>query len=336
MLFAVALLAQSATQVLQPSPAGGRLEIRGVEQSVAQCPKYGWEFPVAYEGWGGFGESVELRFRVYAQRQQAAPLAVSATRMLLRLWEMSKVRIRFDHPLAYGSLVEVFLCDGGTPGGEQGVFHYPGGRATNGIYIYYLESFTDPVERAREIAHEYGHAILPHVSGFESPEEFGNGYLGEKLFLTWLEDAVSRGHLSPEDAMGADLSEWVRRNVHPASDSVWLNGLDEAVLTGKGKRALDAYVGMHLYFWEAFPSALGRGMKVAGGSKATDALKGLLFAVDEIGSWEVFIPQRLTGREVWLPVGRDWKVTGGSIVSRKAAWTKVRPTSSKLTIEKTG
>lgn len=333
----IAALMIGWSEVLPASPAGGRLEIRDLHAEVCLCPKYGWEFPFAVEGWGAIGEAkAELRFRVYAQGQKSVDLARSATRMLLRLWEMARARIRFDHPLAYRSLVEVFLCDGGRPGGEQGIFHYADGRTTNGIYIYHLESFGDPVERAREIAHEYGHAILPSVSGFERPEEFGNGFLGEKLFLSWLADAMSRGHLVAEDAMGADLTSWVKANAHPLSDAVWLNGPDNAALSGKGRNAIDAYLGLHLYFWEAFPAALGRGMKVARGSKASDALKGLLYAVDEIGVWEVFIPDRLKGKEVWLPVARGWNTSGGSVMTRRRDWAKVKPTGSKLTVEKTG
>lgn len=333
MLIGCMVLAQVSAEVLAPSPAGARLEIREGPPVVAQCPKYGWEFPLAFEGWAGLGGEPELRFRVYAQSQKAAPIAKSATRMLLRIWEMSKVRIRFDHPLMYYSLVEVFLCDGGEAGGEQGTFHYPNGRATNGIYIYHLDSFKDPVERAREIAHEYGHAILPNTRGFESPEEFGNGYLGEKLFLFWLADSVSRGQLTTEDTMGAELSSWVARHAKPLADAVWLNGPDEAALASKGQRALDAFIGLHLYYWEAFPGALGRGMKLVGGPRASDLLKGLLFAVDELGDWEVYVPERFRGKEIWLPVA-GWKVGGGSVVGRKGAWAKVRPGTGKLEVRK--
>ncbi len=333
MLLAATILAQASAEVLSPSPAGARLEIREWPGTIAKCPKYGWEFPFAYEGWAGSGDASELRLRVYAQSVKSAPIAKSATRMLLRLWEMSTVRIRFDHPLMFKSLIEVFLCDGGAAGGEQGIFHYPDGRSTSGIYIYHLDSFTDPVERAREIAHEYGHAILPNTRGFETPEEFGNGFLGEKLFLMWLVGSIAKGHLTIDDAMGADLTDWVRKNAHPLSDSVWLGGPKQSALTGSGQRALDAYIGTHLYFWEAFPSALGRGMKLAGGPRATDVLKGLLYAIEEIGDWEVYVPDRLRGKEVWLPVN-GWKVSGGSVVSRSGTWAKIRTSNVKLEVVK--
>ena len=49
-----------------------------------------------------------------------------------------------------------------------------------------IDTSKPQAEACRELAHEYGHAVLPAIGGFKSPEDWANGYLGERLFLRWL------------------------------------------------------------------------------------------------------------------------------------------------------
>lgn len=306
------------------------------------CPKYGWEYPFLSTGFvRRAGAEAELRFRVYCQSRRRLPAAVSVNRALLRLWSLVDSRLGLDHARPYGRLVEVFLTEGGDAGGEQGIFFGPGPdgqpRSHNTIYIYHLSSFDGPVEKAREVAHEYGHAVLPAIGGFEAPEEWGNGSLGERLFLMWLAEELASGALKPEDAMGAEadaVAAWVRDRVLPLSDRVWLNGPDLKLLKSKGPEAMDEYLGVMLMAAQAFPDAMPRAVLLSGGVKAMDALRGVLRATEERETWEVRVPERLRGREVWLPLPGRWEFEGAEELERKGDWVKVRPGGATVTAVK--
>lgn len=258
----------------------------------------------------------------------------------MRLWDLSKTRLGIDHPLLYSSIVDVFLADGGKAGGEQGIFHGPdgkGGRSSyNCIYIYHVDDFADPVEMVRELSHEYGHAVLPPVGGFATPEDWGNGFLGEKLFTTWVARALSANALKPEDCFGAkggEVGAWVKANAEPLADMVWRRGPDASRLASKGDAAMNEYIGTLLFLDEAMPQLLGRALKLSGGRSAKDALSGIDAAVAEQQRLDVVIPTRLSGN-VWLPLPQKWTCDGAAIVKRKAGWAEVKPRGRKVTLRK--
>jgi hypothetical protein len=227
--------------------------------------------------------------------------------MTLRLWDLSNTKLGFDHSRLFGKLVNVYLCGGGTPGGEQ-LFY----QRQNAIYIYQLSSFKPPMEMAREIAHEYGHAMLPAVGGFVSPEDWGNGYLGERLFLTWA------AQLSSDDIMGVekrDLFSWLGKKATPLALRVWNHGPPP-------KLKMDDYIGLNLFVWEAFPNALGRAMLLSGGQDAQASLRGVLEAVNEKRTWRIRVPRGLT--EVWLPLRGKWNISGGTFIGRRGDWVRVK------------
>jgi hypothetical protein len=304
------------------------------------CPKYRWEFPFripVYES--GDGESRELRFEVFCQTVKRLPEAEAVSRALTRLYELLKVRLKGEHPRSYQQRIVVFLAEGGTAGAEQGVFEGPDSQGTlvlhNTLYIYHLESFANPVEKLREVAHEYGHAVLPPVGGFEKPESWANGLLGETLFLFWAEQELRAGRWKPEELFDVDpsaLSEWVRKWALPLSDSVWLKGVNEHVLAGKGEQAMREYVGLALYLAEAFPEALPRALRVGGGTRAVDVLNGLFLALEERSEWKVLLPERHKGKPLWLPLpsGGEWR--GGRVLKRSGKWVQVQPSSSGLVL----
>ena len=190
-----------------------------------------WEFPWIIAGnarLNGDSPASDLKVRIYAQEQKASK-APQVARMLLRLYEFNVERFHLGHnPNYHKGLVDVFLCFGGKAGGEQLIDTetvddpiYPGKKniyQTNTIYIYDTSSFTDPVEMAREIAHEYGHATWAHIGGFTEPEEWAEGYLAEKVYLRWFRDEMAKGVLTPDDAMGATvagLDKWLADNADP-------------------------------------------------------------------------------------------------------------------------
>lgn len=297
-------------------------------------PKNRWEHPFVVQGFMGVRGEERLRFVVHAQTARTYSTALLATRQLLRLLEYAHANFQFDAPLAYGRRVDVFLSEGGEPGGEQGVFEGPDEngrlRSFNCIYIYDLDSFREPVEMAREIAHELGHLIIPPVGGFENPERWANGALGERMFLSYL----SSNHIAIEDRMGAAaeaLRRWVADNVWPLADEVFLRGPSQTLQEGK-PIPMESYLGLMLMFYEVFPDAFGRAARLAGGTGAKDAHDGILKAIEERSLWNVVVPERLRNRAIFLPAPGEWIVEGGKPLSRKGAWLKIQPLASAVTL----
>ncbi len=73
---------------------------------------------------------------------------------------------------------DVWLCAGGQTGGEQW---------RSNLYLYSLETPRSSIEWIREIVHEYSHLALPAIGGYNAPEYWANGYLGERLLVRWLQ-----------------------------------------------------------------------------------------------------------------------------------------------------
>lgn len=72
---------------------------------------------------------------------------------------------------------DVWLCTGGGAGGEQW---------RSNLYLYHLETPRSSIEWLREVVHEYSHLALPAIGGYQAPEYWANGYLGERLLVRWL------------------------------------------------------------------------------------------------------------------------------------------------------
>ncbi len=303
------------------------------------CPKYRWEYPfrVQIRESESTGAS-ELRFEVYCQSAKRLADAEEVSRALARLYEILKEHLKGEHPRSYHQRILVFLTEGGTPGGEQGIFEGPDLQGNlvlqNTIYIYHLESFADPVEKLREVAHEYGHAVLPPVGGFEEPEPWANGFLGEALFLYRTLEELHKGKGRPEDLFGVDpsaLAGWVSRKVVPLMDSIWLKGVNEAVLSQKGERAMKEYVGLVLYIAEAFPEALPRALRL-GGTHPQDTLRGFFLALEERQEWKVAVPERHRQASVWLPLPPKGEWQGARIIQRSGKWVLLKPQGVTLSL----
>ncbi|MFZ4506527.1 MAG: hypothetical protein ACOYON_02375 [Fimbriimonas sp.] len=136
-----------------------------------------WMFEWITSGYGLVGgdtKQFELRFRIYNQeRKDEGDVSPQIAAMLLRMWQMNVDQLRLEHAEQFNRrIVDVYVCYGGKAGGEQ-LFDVDRQMnpqtKVNTIYFYDLRSFKDPLEMAREVAHEYGHATLPAV-GFGEPE----------------------------------------------------------------------------------------------------------------------------------------------------------------------
>jgi hypothetical protein len=192
----------------------------------------------------------------------------------------------------------------------------------NTIYIYQIQNAKDPVELAREVAHEYGHATLPPVGGFETPEDWGNGYLGEKLYMRHLRDFSLSGAFGPADAMGAtpeQLDRFVKREVELLSEKVWLNGPD-------------AYLGLALYAEEILPPrAFARSLQLIGSTKAADYPDAVILAAAEVETFAIVPPKSLAGKDVWIPLGNG-KLEGIKPIKRSGHWALVRPLTGVIRV----
>lgn len=297
---------------------------------------------------GGYVENSEdpayrdLRFRVYSQdRRDKDDPAWNVARMLLRLWETTRTDYALDHnPLYNGGLVDVYLSQGGLAGGEQR-FEVDDQQSppvkVNTIYIYDLPSFTDPIEMAREVAHEYGHAILPPVGGFLKPEDWANGYLGEKIYLRKFAREMAAGRMWPQDVMGTDkekMAEWVGKNVDPVTDAIALKGPRLDLAKTRGKASMDAYLGTALWVEEAYgPKVFARSAKMNGEADVKGYLDAVQLAVEEPDRIEVNLPARLAGKAIYLPVGKA-KIQGGTVLLKKNGWAKIQPSGPLVIVNR--
>lgn len=299
-------------------------------------PQHKWEFEWVSSGLGRDLEgdpNYRLRVRVFNQmRRERNDRTLPTARMAMRMWEFNRDYIRLDHAPSYNSrTIDFYLCFGGKAGGEQRFDEEVEGgltRKVNTIYVYDLNSFTDPVEMAREIAHEYGHATLMPAGGFEQPEDWANGYLGEKIHLRWFRNALREKKLIPDDVMGATLEQldaFVKREVDPIWTRTALMGPDLGLLKEKGARAMDAYIGLVIYMQAILPTnVFSRSLVLGGSYAAADLPNGILNAIQETESVMLTIPEELKDRAIWLPVGKG-QVTGGAIVKRAGDWVQFRP-----------
>ncbi|HEY0866580.1 MAG TPA: hypothetical protein VGE01_04350 [Fimbriimonas sp.] len=282
---------------------------------------------------------VSLRFRVYSQeRRQEGDLAPQVAQTLLRLFDRNFWQLGIDHnPVYNDGIIDVYLCWGGQAGGEQ-LYDQEVVRnrpvKVNTIYIYDLASFTEPVEKLREVAHEYGHASLPPIGGFDEPEHWANGYLGEKINLAYLRDGLAKGWFTPDDTMGAtqaQLDLWVKSNVEPLVAKAASDPPSEPRLAGKDKASMDAYIGLAAYMNALLPpKTFTRSMALTGSIKATDYPAGIALAVEE-ASQKLQIPAYLLGKKIWVPTS-DGTVTGATVLKKKGGWAQVQPKTPELTI----
>lgn len=283
----------------------------------------------------------EPRFHVYSQvRRDSDDLAPAVARMLVRLWQQVHKRWRYDNPRDYeNGTVDVYLCEGGRPGGEQYLgFEYPGsgqGHSVNVICVYDVKSFAKPIEMAREVAHEYGHAVLPGINGFKQPEDWANGYLGERLFLRWFRDVMAGKQLEPADAMGAsadELDRLIKLRVDPLVLAAASAPPNLSVLHKTGPEAMAAYHGLVLYVDSILPRTVaGRSMRLVGTTHAWDYPHAIVMAEQELDRFTMNIPPLLKGTPLWIPLGKG-KLSGAQILKRQGEWVQIAPPTGQVTV----
>ncbi len=310
-------------------------------------PKNAWEFNWIFPGLGrapAQPEAYTLRFRTYVQtRNEERDLGPPVSRMLLQLWGYNIRRLRLEHSNAYFlQLVDVYLCDLGKPGGEQlfgedpfNVDEFGRPRRANQIYIYDLASFSDPVEMAREIAHEYGHATLPPIGGFESPESWANGYLGETLYLTWMARDAKAGKLQLVDSMGADaemLTEYHQTKIAPLSKEVGTNGPDLTKFKSKDQVSMNHFLGLALHAESILPEGAFRRSLMLTGIVGSEYPKSIVEAASEVEELTLNVPEYFRGKPMWIPLGKG-KLNGLKPLKSRAGWVQVQPKAAIIRVK---
>ncbi len=313
-------------------------------------PAQPFEFEWAVTGMGrrNFPGNFDARCRVYSQERKAkGDVAPGVAREIMQLWAMNYTKLGLEHsPLFNDQVVDVYLCWGGKPGGEQ-LFDIDS-RIHNGVkeefkantvYIYDLPSFKDPIEMCREVAHEYGHATLPAIGGFKDPEEWGNGYLGERLFLRWLRDGIKSKKLGTVDAMDAsleDLDAWVKKNVDPLVEHTAQTGVEMGMLEGTGPAALDSYMGLVLYLDTIFPPrTFAMSLRDTASTKAKDFALAIIRTIDASDTRIVLsLPAGRKGG-LWVPVGKG-KIAGAQTLKKKGDWAFILPGTGAVSIVPAG
>jgi hypothetical protein len=288
-------------------------------------------------------EQTDLRHRVYSQERKANnDPSVDVARLLLRLYDFNFRQLGLDHSAALGQgVVDVYLCFGGEPGGEQRFdVDYQRNNATTGrpgervntIYIFDLNSFTDPTEKLREVAHEYGHATLPPVGGFQRPEDWANGYLGERVYLRWIRNQMAKGMYLMADAMGATfegVDQYVKTKVDPLVATAVADG-PNGKWSGAGH--MDGFMGLALAAEKYVGGrAMSRGLSLTDPTDAKGFAQGISDAIQEQPSWRVTVDEMDKSKSVWLPTG-DIVTDGATILEKSGIWRRLRIDSASYTL----
>jgi hypothetical protein len=195
---------------------------------------------------GGSVVGYARRFVVYAPDKDSLPTAKRVARLLLLLYGLNRERMKFDH-FRNAPTVEVWLTRNAGAGLDTNV---AGEQFKNQIYIYNLYAERRPVEWMREVAHEYGHYALPYISGFTAPEDWGNGVLGERLFVKWIADGLHDGRLKPESvpfASPEEIESYVSKQVTPLIRRFARDGVEARTLAKRDAGGMDTFTGFALY-----------------------------------------------------------------------------------------
>ncbi|MGQ9523454.1 MAG: hypothetical protein ACUVTZ_01310 [Armatimonadota bacterium] len=163
--------------------------------SAASDPRYDRRFP--YHLWAYSSNpsrsEFRLKFVLHVQREMDMPLAAKCARVLLAFADMARSRLGLESRFADDGVVHVWLTHWGKPGGEQWQQH---------IYLYSIDTPRQPIEWVRQLAHEFGHLVIPGIRLPSVGEEWANGLIGERLFVKWMHE----GGLSNLWEPGTDLA----------------------------------------------------------------------------------------------------------------------------------
>ncbi len=242
------------------------------------------------------------RFAIYSPDRETLPYARRAGQFCALLWSAANARYKTLCQNLRSGVVNLWLTRRGEGGGE----HF-----RNNLYFYSLLSERTGLEWARTLAHEYGHYLLPGASGYMEPENWGNGLLGERLFLRWIRDDLEAKRLEASQVPFvslAELNDYCEKQVYPLIGQVRDSGPDRALLAGSRKASMDAFTGLLLFADQTYGSPILYEMLIylkrtpARGARGDEFLTALERALDHAEHFTITLPE--TGAtHVYLPRG---------------------------------
>ena len=311
-----------------------------------KSPLNGWDFEYMTSGFArdSENEGYNARIEVFNQFRPAEddPTDLVA-RELMRLWDFNRWRLNSDHSeYIFHRTVDIYLCFGGDPGGEQRTMEDPYQLDQNGsptrvntIYIYAVPTLKDRSEFAREVAHEYGHATWPPIGGYTKPEQWASGDMGERVFMTWLYKELEYKRLTPDDMMGTslkDMRKFYWDKIVPDLRRVGTSGPNLALLASKSVKGYAELLGLTSYLAELMPhKTFGRTVMLSTGRDAMDYYRACLKAATEKPEWNLTVPECLVGYAIWVPLPKG-TIKGAKELRREGDWVKVQPTAKSITV----
>ncbi len=308
----------------------------GPNGSIKQSPENDWNFEQrSYSGILDQGKDL-YRFRVFRQSSITGGIftTTNVAAFFCHLYDFNLNRLHLDHAENFNNQkIDVYLCQEGTGGGKQ----YFGLDATehdssgspikaNLIFIYDVGSLNDPLEACRELAHEYGHATLPpiHIDG--GREEWANGHLGERIYMSTLLRLLEKGQISESDLFGAtkvDLNLYYDVKVKPLLGVAVGGGPELKTLVEASDKAFDAFLSEACAAYEMLPiETFRRSLVLNQDQSAVGYHKALLEAMAESETLTITKPRNYTSAPWWVPVGRG-KIMGTKPVAFKNGWAKI-------------
>lgn len=258
------------------------------------------------------------RFKVYTTSSSEKQLATNVACFFLLLYREVSQHLHFDHPAE--QTLSVWLSPSRFTNADVG-----GEQFRNQIYIYDIYAARSPFEWCRELAHEYGHYILPGVTGFTSPEPWANGVLGERLFTLWIAEDISAKTLDWQNVpflTPKDLDEDIQHQLVPLIMRIaGASQFPMNLLRRNDAEGMNAYTALCLYIEAIYGSdMLLRSMALTlPSSRApliipTDFLSGFYTAVQTSQQIRITIPSFLSISSLlcYLPSGK-WSCQGLSI-----------------------
>ncbi len=304
-----------------------------------KSPLQGWIFEWATNAFQIKEGRQALRFRVFSQaRLEEGDLEIPVARLLSRLDDYNLNALDRDFAQAdvrsdLGT-IDAYLCFGGDAGAEWRPGQEPGAGGSilnvNVIYIYQLETLERPIDRLREVAHEFGHASLPALRGYTEPEAYVNGDIGERIYLRWLRSLIEKDPAASADAMGitlAELDRYIASRVAPLEQAVLKEGPDPAALALKGRAAFEQAIAAALIAETISPRLMRRAMEAAASSP--DPAAFLRAVADEAGQTASWRLACRPGEPVWAPLGGA-RLEGGEVLERRLGWARIQPSGSEI------
>ena len=210
---------------------------------------YGWSFPWVEYGYVWESPRWVARFRVHRGEGVGEGLAGQALVALMYFHQVVRERLDLDPTRPDTEPVHLWITTEGKAGGQALGRH---------IYLTGVGVARTPAEWLREVAHEYGHLVLPGIGGFrETADPWADGFLGELLFVKWLAEGgqpegLAWSVLEAERAAAARRRSLMARARGPFS---------RVRLAGAGEQAQDYFLGLALWVEAAWgPRLLGEAL----------------------------------------------------------------------------